>query len=136
MTDGMRDSLFAMSLVSNRQSSSTVSSGPLADVVHRLVDEITYKKATEATDAATQSAILGPFFQADNPVLKKGGSIYHTKVSDAEVVYMYGRVTDSKTGAPLVNTAIDIWQASTNGKLDICRQDVVLISCRSLPAAR
>lgn len=84
----------------------------------RLVDEITYKKASEAADTATQSAILGPFFQHDNPILKKGASIYRTKAEKAEVVYMYGKVVDNKTGKPLANATIDIWQASTNGRSD------------------
>lgn len=89
----------------------------LADHVSdsRLVDEITYKKASEAADTATQSAILGPFFQHDNPILKNGASIYRTKAEKAEVVYMYGKVVDNKTGKPLANATIDIWQASTNG---------------------
>lgn len=85
----------------------------------RLVDEITYKKACEAADTATQSAILGPFFQNDNPTLEKGASIYRTKAEKAEVVYMYGRVVDNKTGKPLANATIDIWQASTNGRLSV-----------------
>ncbi|KAK4493878.1 hypothetical protein PRZ48_015063 [Zasmidium cellare] len=89
----------------------------MCDVVglESLVDEITYKKASEAADTATQSAILGPFWQNDNPTLEKGASIYRTKAEKAEVVYMYGRVVDHKTGKPLANATIDIWQASTNG---------------------
>lgn len=90
----------------------------MADQLSSLVDEITYKKASEAADTATQSAILGPFFQGDNPTLKKGASIYHTEAKGAQVVYMFGKVVDNKTGAPLANATIDIWQASTNGKSD------------------
>ena len=81
-----------------------------------MVDEITYKKASEAADTATQSAILGPFWQGDNPILKKGGSIYRTEAKGAEVVYMYGKVVDNKTGKPLANATIDVWMASTNGE--------------------
>jgi catechol 1,2-dioxygenase len=80
-----------------------------------LVDEITYKKASEANDIATQSAILGPFFRHDHPVRNKGASIFLTKAEDAEDVYMYGRVLDAKTRMPLAGATVDIWQASTNG---------------------
>ena len=31
---------------------------------------------------------------------------------------MYGRVTDVKTGKPIAGATVDIWQASTNGKID------------------
>jgi catechol 1,2-dioxygenase len=49
------------------------------------VDEITYVKAAEATDVATQSAILGPFFREDHPVRQKGDSISFNTPKDAEV---------------------------------------------------
>lgn len=90
-----------------------------ADISFRLVDEITYKKASEAADVATQSAILGPFFQEDNKLSENGASIYLTEAKGAEVVYMYGRVTDAQTKAPLANATIDVWQASTNGMVSL-----------------
>lgn len=82
----------------------------------RLVDEITYKKASEATNVATQSAILGPFFRHDHPVREKGATISFDTPKDAEVVYMYGQVLDAKTQKPLVGATIDVWEASTNGE--------------------
>lgn len=51
----------------------------------RLVDEITSVKASEASDLATQSAILGPFFREDHPVRQKGDSISFDTPKDAEV---------------------------------------------------
>lgn len=30
---------------------------------------------------------------------------------------MHGRVTDVKTGEPIAGATVDIWQASTNGKI-------------------
>ena len=80
-----------------------------------LVDEITYKKASEATDPITQSAILGPFFRHDAPVRKNGSTITFDTPKDGQVVYMHGTVTDAKTKKPLVNASVDVWQASTNG---------------------
>lgn len=84
-------------------------------MVCRLVDEITYKKAAEAADFATQSAILGPFFRHDHPYREKGESVIITKPDDAKVAYMHGVVRDAKTKKPLANASIDVWQASTNG---------------------
>ena len=81
-----------------------------------MVDEITYKKAAEAEGAATESAILGPFFRHDRPTRKNGESIHITKGEGAVDVYMYGRVVDNRTGLPLVGASVDLWQASTNGK--------------------
>lgn len=83
---------------------------------HSLVDEITYKKASEATDLATQSAILGPFFRTDHPIRQKGDTISFNTPDDAQVVYMYGQVLDAKTKKPLANASIDVWEASTNGE--------------------
>ncbi|KIW99009.1 uncharacterized protein Z519_00672 [Cladophialophora bantiana CBS 173.52] len=89
----------------------------VCDVVglETLVDEITYKKAAEAADLATQSAILGPFFQTDHTIRKKGDSISTNTPEDAEVVYLYGRVVDATTKKPLANASVDVWEASTNG---------------------
>ena len=80
-----------------------------------LVDEITYKKASEAADTATRTAILGPFFRHDAPVRKKGETIIFDTPEDGQVVYMYGTVTDAKTKGPLANATVDVWEASTNG---------------------
>jgi catechol 1,2-dioxygenase len=81
----------------------------------RLVDEITYKKASEAADLATQSAILGPFFQTDHKIRKKGESVVEKRPEGAEVAYIYGQVVDVTTKKPVKNASIDIWEASTNG---------------------
>jgi hypothetical protein len=80
----------------------------------RLVDEITYKKASEAADTSTQSAILGPFFRHDAPLRQKGDTITFDTPKDGQVVYMHGRVMDGKTKKPLANAYIDVWEASTN----------------------
>lgn len=80
-----------------------------------LVDEITFKKAADAKDAATASAILGPFFRHDAPLLDNEASIVQTDPGDGEITYMHGIVTDLKTKKPVVGAWIDVWQASTNG---------------------
>lgn len=86
----------------------------LADCV-RLVDDITVRKAAEADDAATASAILGPFFRHDHPVRDFGGTITFNTPKDGQVAYLHGTVTDAKTGKPIPNASVDVWQASTNG---------------------
>ncbi|KAL1301989.1 hypothetical protein AAFC00_002443 [Neodothiora populina] len=89
----------------------------LCDVIglETLVDEITFKLAGEATDLATQSAILGPFYRHDVPLSEMGTNISDNTPNDAVPAYMFGKVTSAKTGKPLANVEIDIWQASTNG---------------------
>lgn len=87
-----------------------------ADQTCSLVDEITYKKASEAADTATQSAILGPFLRTDHPVRSKGANIHITKGEGAEQLYFFGQVVDAKSGQPLANASVDVWMASTNGR--------------------
>jgi len=101
----------------------------VCDVVglESLVDEITYKKASEATTVATQSAILGPFFRHDHPIREKGATISFDTPKDAEVVYMHGQVLDATTQKPLVNASIDVWEASTNGLYE--QQDENQVDC-------
>lgn len=90
-------------------------------MIHRLVDEITYKKAAEADDVATQSAILGPFFRLGTPQMKMGSNISQDTPADAQPVYMFGRVVDAKTQKPVCDAEIDVWEASTNGKLHVSK---------------
>ena len=81
---------------------------------NRLVDEITFKLAAETNDAATASAILGPFFRHDAPILENEATIVHG-VEDGEITYMHGVVRDLQTKEPVEGAWIDVWQASTNG---------------------
>jgi len=88
----------------------------LCDVIglESLVDEITFKLAAETTNAATASAILGPFFRHDVPILENDSCIVHG-VEDGVITYMHGKVTDLVTKKPVAGAWVDIWQASTNG---------------------
>jgi catechol 1,2-dioxygenase len=83
-------------------------------VICRLVDEITFKLAGKTTDAATASAILGPFFRHDAPILENESTIVHG-VDDGEITYMHGTVLDLVTKKPVAGAWIDVWEASTNG---------------------
>jgi protocatechuate 3,4-dioxygenase beta subunit len=116
----MKDSLFVMLLALSRTSNPACRHRHASHLWspanrHSLVDEITYKKAAEAHDTVTQTAILGPFFRHDAPIRKNGSTITFDTPKDGQVVYMHGIVTDTKTKKPLVNASVDVWQASTNG---------------------
>jgi catechol 1,2-dioxygenase len=66
------------------------------------VDEITFKMATDAKNPATASAILGPFFRHNAPILENESSIVH-EVDDGEITYMYGIVSDLETNKPIAD---------------------------------
>ncbi|KAJ6441093.1 catechol dioxygenase [Purpureocillium lavendulum] len=89
----------------------------LCDVLglESLVDHITFSAATKSTKGLTASAILGPFWRHDTPLRENGTTISFDTPSDAQVVYMHGTVADVKTGKPLPNATVEVWQASTNG---------------------
>jgi catechol 1,2-dioxygenase len=91
-----------------------------------LVDEITYKKAADAKDTATASAILGPFWRSDAPHLENESSVVHG-VDDGEITYMHGHVIDLVTKKPIAGATVDIWQASTNGLYE--QQDKNQVDC-------
>ena len=90
------------------------------------MDEITFKLAAETNDAATASAILGPFFRHDAPILENEATIVHG-VDDGEIAYMHGTVTDLETKKPVAGAWIDVWQASTNGLYE--QQDKNQVDC-------
>ncbi|CZT43524.1 probable catechol 1,2-dioxygenase [Rhynchosporium secalis] len=89
----------------------------MCDVIglESLVDEIAFKLAAETNDAATASAILGPFFRHDAPILENEATIVKNVPSDGQIVYMHGFVTDLVTKKHVPGVWIDTWQASTNG---------------------
>ena len=88
----------------------------LSDVIglESLVDEITYKAATEVTNAPTSTAVLGPFWRANAPVRRMGESIVHG-IPDGDHTYMHGTVTDYVTGEPIEGAELDVWHTAPNG---------------------
>lgn len=88
----------------------------LSDVIglESLVDEITYKLATDATDAPTSTAILGPFWRANAPIRKMGESIVHN-IFDGDHTLMHGTITDYLTGEPIEGAELDVWHTAPNG---------------------
>jgi protocatechuate 3,4-dioxygenase beta subunit len=110
-----------MSLELNHKSS-TISNAVEPKVLTEctLVDDITFSAATKSSNGLTASAILGPFWREDHPVRPNGTTISFDTPKDAQVAFMHGRVTDVKTGNPISGATVDIWQASTNGKVVFC----------------
>ena len=88
----------------------------LCDVIglESLVDEITFKLASDATDAPTSSAILGPFWRKDAPRYEMGSTIVHG-IEDGDHTLMYGNVVDYLTGKPIEGAELDVWHTAPNG---------------------
>ena len=89
----------------------------LCDVLglESLVDEITYKLATDAADEPTATAILGPFYRHGAPKLEMGANIVQGVQEDGDRTWMHGTVTDFKTGNPIEGAVIDVWHTAPNG---------------------
>jgi len=79
-----------------------------------LVDEITYKVASDAPDQPTATAILGPFWRKDAPVKEMGDTIVQG-IDDGDHTFLYGRITDFTTGKPIENAEVDVWHTAPNG---------------------
>ena len=80
-----------------------------------LVDEITYKLATDATDEPTATAILGPFYRHDAPKMDMGSCIVSGIEGKGDRTWMHGTVTDFKTGKPIEGAVVDVWHTAPNG---------------------
>ncbi|KAI9703688.1 MAG: hypothetical protein M1836_007458 [Candelina mexicana] len=79
-----------------------------------LVDTITSDLTTSAPNAATSSAILGPFWRANAPQLPMSSSIVHN-IPDGDHTLMHGTVTDHVTGKPIEGAELDVWHTAPNG---------------------
>lgn len=74
-----------------------------------LVDALT----NTADEGVTESAVLGPFFRENAPVLANGASIVQGGVP-GETVFVEGTVTGAD-GKPLAGAEIDVWETAPNG---------------------
>ncbi|KAF2476962.1 aromatic compound dioxygenase [Lindgomyces ingoldianus] len=79
-----------------------------------LVDEITYKLASDAKDEPTATAILGPFWRKDAPMKKMGDTIV-SGIESTDRTWMHGIVTDFTTGKPVEGAVLDVWHTAPNG---------------------
>ncbi|WP_315832244.1 dioxygenase [Bradyrhizobium prioriisuperbiae] len=69
-----------------------------------------------AVELGTESSLLGPFYQQNAPSFALGDSIAAT--SDEPELLLYGQVTD-KTGKPLPNASVQVWQTDAKGEYDL-----------------
>lgn len=81
------------------------------------MDDITHRQAAKNGLSGTETAILGPFWRHDTPTRENGTTITFDTPADAKVAYLYGTLTCASTGKPIPNASVEVWQASTNGKL-------------------
>lgn len=86
-----------------------------------LVDEITFKLATTARDEPTTTAILGPFYRENAPLLPNGSSIVSAANANAvgDKTLVHGTVFDFATGKPIPGAVVDVWHAGPNGLYDL-----------------
>lgn len=97
-----------------------------------LVDEITSNQlaapspppfSSNADKITTSSAILGPFYRLDAPLMPNGSSIVHDLTPDlpwyehaiANTAFVSGRVLSSTTAKPIAGAIVDVWHSAPNG---------------------
>ena len=80
-----------------------------------LVDEITYKLASQAADSPTATAILGPFWRKEAPFRQMGDSLVLKAWSGGHRTWVHGNVTDFRTGKPVEGAELDVWHTAPNG---------------------
>lgn len=88
----------------------------LTDVLgsESLIDDIAQ---VLANDAATAPTALGPFWRSNAPRRKMGDSIVFG-IESGDHTFMHGTVTDSRTGEPIANAELDVWETAPNGKYE------------------
>jgi catechol 1,2-dioxygenase len=69
--------------------------------------------ADEAIAEITSSAILGPFWRRDAPLLPNGSSIIKKDVG-GDTAIVYGTVLSS-SGKPIEGAEVDVWHTAPNG---------------------
>lgn len=91
----------------------------LCDVfgIESLADEITSKLASLGATEPTATAILGPFYRENAPMLSNGSSIIlsPTPEYEPELARYKGRVLDFRTSQPLSKAVVDVWLTAPNG---------------------
>lgn len=86
-----------------------------------LVDENTFHQLTQSQigpSHLTASAILGPFWRANAPILPMNSSIVHSlppSCLEADHTYLSGRVLSARTGKAIEGAELDIWHTAPNG---------------------
>jgi protocatechuate 3,4-dioxygenase beta subunit len=73
---------------------------------------------TKAVGGGTRPNLEGPFYKPNVPVRDNGMMIDLPPGPGAQTLYLYGRITDTGTGAPIAGAELDLWQANENGVYD------------------
>lgn len=81
--------------------------------MNRLVDAIEHQIHADHAGALTASAILGPFWRPNAPILPNGASIIKKDVG-GDTAIMYG-VVSSSNGKPIEGAEVDVWHTAPNG---------------------
>ncbi|GAA6021661.1 hypothetical protein JCM10207_008105 [Rhodosporidiobolus poonsookiae] len=85
--------------------------------VESLVDMMEHARYAKNGVAATESAILGPFYREGVPVQPNGTSIIRQKEPGAPYTHLYGTVHGSD-GKPLPGAIVDVWHDAPDGFYD------------------
>ena len=98
----------------------------LSDVlgVSALVSALHDKTATEA---ATQTSLLGPFFRDGAPELPAGSQI--VREPGAQEIVVHGRVMD-RHGQPIPHATVQVWQTDAQGLYDLQANDPGIMDSR------
>jgi catechol 1,2-dioxygenase len=80
----------------------------------RLVDSIEHTVHSDHADEITATAILGPFYRENAPILPNGASIIKKDVG-GDTALVYGVVKSSSDGKPIEGAEIDVWHTAPNG---------------------
>ncbi len=67
-----------------------------------------------ATDKATESAVLGPFYRENAPRFERDGSISRRGAKDGPSCRITGKVTDVE-GKPIGGATLDVWETGPEG---------------------
>lgn len=67
-----------------------------------------------ATDKATESAVLGPFYRENAPRMDRDGSISKRGTKDGPSCRITGKITDVE-GKPLAGATLDVWETGPEG---------------------
>jgi protocatechuate 3,4-dioxygenase beta subunit len=70
---------------------------------------------TARIEGGTRPNLEGPFHDGAAPLRPDGNLLVEEPAPGTPVLVLSGRVTDARTGAPLANATLDVWQADHEG---------------------
>lgn len=74
--------------------------------------------ATRSPKGATRQNLEGPFYRPGAPELPNGDLLRGASMAGATPLRLWGRVSDSASGAALAGVELDFWQADHRGEYD------------------